>query len=475
MGTRTGTETGAGADSLAELLRELKERSGLSYGVLARRLHLSTSAVHRYCSGDAVPPAYVTVERFARLCGASPRELVETHRLWVLADADRGPRSERSDALGGPGGPGVPEAVPAVVAISPSPTDPSPPVPSPAFPFPYVRRPFLFPYVRRRTLVLAGVAAAVFGLGAATVVLHDSDDGERQTQQHVPGPTAPPLRGTSSPSASDRPGRGADTDRPDTGTSSRADGKGKDGDGKDGNDRKGRQGGPSASPHEKSDRDRSTTGPSHGGGKGTGPDGGRSKAPVTPLTTRVRPFLYEGCVHEFLVNRAPGAVPEPPAEQDVPAWVGELGAVSARRQYIEVTVQGTGKDPVVLDSMDVRVRSSNPPLAWNNFAIPTRCDDQIYAKSFTVDLDEAVPRATPVTGQPDFPYEVSESDPQVFLVTAGTALHDVRWHMDLKWSSGRRHGVLRIDDQGKPFRTSGYTGRPTYTWLGSDGWGTEPP
>lgn len=138
-------------------------------------------------------------------------------------------------------------------------------------------------------------------------------------------------------------------------------------------------------------------------------------------------------------------------------------------------MQGTGKDRVVLDAMDVRVRSSDAPLPWNNFEIRTRCEDQIYAKSFTVDLDEAVPRAVPMTGQRDFPYTVSESGPQVFLVTASTALHDVRWYLDLKWSSGERHGVLRVDDQGKPFRTSGHEGHPTYTWLGTDGWGTEPP
>lgn len=37
----------AGGDEFAGLLRELKERSGLSYGVLAKRLHVSTSTLHR--------------------------------------------------------------------------------------------------------------------------------------------------------------------------------------------------------------------------------------------------------------------------------------------------------------------------------------------------------------------------------------------------------------------------------------------
>ncbi len=64
-------------------LRELKERSGLSYGVLAKRLHVSTSTLHRYVNGDAVPTDYAPVERLARVCGATPEELVELHRRWV--------------------------------------------------------------------------------------------------------------------------------------------------------------------------------------------------------------------------------------------------------------------------------------------------------------------------------------------------------------------------------------------------------
>ena len=49
---------GSAADAFAEFLRELKDRSGLSYGVLAKRLHMSTSTLHRYCNGDAVPVSY---------------------------------------------------------------------------------------------------------------------------------------------------------------------------------------------------------------------------------------------------------------------------------------------------------------------------------------------------------------------------------------------------------------------------------
>ncbi|MYR61938.1 helix-turn-helix domain-containing protein, partial [Streptomyces sp. SID625] len=77
-------------DDFAGLLRELKERSGLSYGALGKRLHMSASTVHRYVSGDVVPTDYAPVERLARLCRATPDELLELHRRWVRADALRG-------------------------------------------------------------------------------------------------------------------------------------------------------------------------------------------------------------------------------------------------------------------------------------------------------------------------------------------------------------------------------------------------
>ncbi|MEU0681348.1 helix-turn-helix domain-containing protein, partial [Streptomyces albogriseolus] len=45
--------TGAGRGGRAAV-----RRGGLSYGVLAKRLHMSTSTLHRYCNGDAVPADY---------------------------------------------------------------------------------------------------------------------------------------------------------------------------------------------------------------------------------------------------------------------------------------------------------------------------------------------------------------------------------------------------------------------------------
>ncbi|MDK9501340.1 helix-turn-helix domain-containing protein [Streptomyces katrae] len=100
-------------EEFARLMRELKERGGLSYGVLARRLHTSTSTLHRYCAGEAVPAEFAVVDRFARACGAAREEALALHRAWLLADARR-----RSPGRGpsGTGAVAVPAAEPGAAA-----------------------------------------------------------------------------------------------------------------------------------------------------------------------------------------------------------------------------------------------------------------------------------------------------------------------------------------------------------------------
>ncbi|XQE80325.1 helix-turn-helix domain-containing protein [Streptomyces microflavus] len=114
------------AEHFAALLKELKDRSGRSYGVLAGRLHVSTSTLHRYCNGDAVPNEYAPVERFARLCGAVGDELVEVHRRWIVADAAR-----RRPAGAGPGTAIAGAAVPVPAASAPAPVSAPETAPAP--------------------------------------------------------------------------------------------------------------------------------------------------------------------------------------------------------------------------------------------------------------------------------------------------------------------------------------------------------
>ncbi|MFM9449198.1 helix-turn-helix domain-containing protein [Streptomyces acidiscabies] len=423
-----------GADDVEEFaarLRTLKDRSGLSYGTLAKRLHMSTSTLHRYCNGTAVPPEYAPVERLARACRATPDELVDLHRHWILADTARRRRTKETadpyvpveppgetapppPAATKPPSPEKPETTPSWAKQSATPTAPTETPDTLEGPPPSRKLP------RKATLIAA--AALVTALTAAALVANRPD--EASPDGKAAGLTTPTVTVPSAPrSASPSPS-------------------------------------PSASP--------STTAPSASATTSEaapGPTG-------TPLTVGVRPYVYESpCSQEFLVDSEPAQMGPPAPEPDAPRWAAANGAVSANQQMIGLTLQGTGQETVVLESLHVRILTKHAPLAWNVYGMGSGCGGNVETKSFAVDLDQGSPAVTVKGGQRGFPYKVSESDPEVFYINATTTAHDVRWDLTLNWSSGARTGTVHIDNEGTPFRTSADDGRDIWDYpLGGNEW-----
>ncbi|GAA3792767.1 hypothetical protein GCM10022226_10040 [Sphaerisporangium flaviroseum] len=72
-------------EELATYLRHLKNKTGRSYDALAKRFGVGKSTLHRYCSGDSVPPRFTLLEQFAKECQASQAEIIELHQRWVRA------------------------------------------------------------------------------------------------------------------------------------------------------------------------------------------------------------------------------------------------------------------------------------------------------------------------------------------------------------------------------------------------------
>ncbi|MER6785789.1 helix-turn-helix transcriptional regulator [Streptomyces sp. NPDC000658] len=476
----------AAAEEIAEfaaLMRELKQRSGLSYETLAKRAHMSTSTLHRYCKGEGVPGDNAAVARFARVCRATPEELGDLHRRWVLADAARErarraaadvrpdgaephPAQPRAAAPAPPRPPAEPDAPPCPAAetagatagetagetgdppastAGPSPqaaapaAPPAPAVPPAAAaaaparttPTPVVAVRAGRAVRRRWARIAAGAAVAVAVTTALTFDLRGREtgglagdggrtgavasSGPRAASSSTTGPSASPspstpssLSPTSSPGAPDATpsGRGADADR---------------------------------APH--------------------------GDAP--PLTVSTRTYAWEDpqCEGKYLIDRPPGQVSPPVMGQDVPGWVKAQGAVAADGQRVALTVQGVGDETVVIESLHVRVVDSVAPPAWNAYLGSSGCGGGVETRSFATDLDAVHPAIVPKAGQRGVPYKVSRSDPEVLYITAHVRAHDVKWYVELQWSSGGRQGTVRIDDHGKPFRTSGSRGRPVHEYL----------
>lgn len=361
------------AQEFARALRELKERSGLSFGALSTRLHTSTSTLHRYCSGAALPQEYATADRLAALCGATEPERRHLHRLWVLADAQRGV----TPAKPAPGPQAEPTAVPSDVPPAEPTAEPTA-APGPARP--WWRRP---PTVRLTVGLAALLLTAALTLDAA------------------------------------------------------------------------------------------------GGAKaGTA---GEDAAPLE-WTTRSHVWAF-GCGHRYLVDAEPQDVPAPPVAQDAERWSAARRAVHAEAAIVEITLTaepGTGA-PVVVEAAHIRIAERRAPLPWPVYRMDNGCGGSLAPAAFGVDLDADRPLAHPVAGgdaatgeefpAPRLPFALGADEPLLLRFEARAATGDVDWYIELDWNSGGVSGTTRIDDDGRPFRTSGTTGPvlvhdiPTGRWL----------
>ena len=70
-----------------------------------------------------------------------------------------------------------------------------------------------------------------------------------------------------------------------------------------------------------------------------------------------------------------------------------------------------------------------------------------------------------------FPYRVSNSDVEVFLIDAHAVDCDCTWELVLDWSRGSEKGQTVVNDNGSPFRTQGVPpGIPEYFPGETTGW-----
>ncbi|MGV9252608.1 helix-turn-helix domain-containing protein [Streptomyces sp. NPDC003697] len=503
--------TGDDVEQFAGLLRRLKDRAGRSYGSLARRVNMNTSTLHRYCAGEAVPQDYAPVERLAVFCGATPEERLQLHRLWLLAVAARqrpragertteparagqgagaeglleptggdrapGPASrtargpgggahgmggdasgigggadDSGDDGGGTGGGapvtggdgdggGASGASSRLDARAPGAGRPASDASGPGGPGSTARwgaaRSAGRPWYRRRRTVVGAAAATVLlvtlGSLSALSAGRSHDDSARapaQSRTTGTGTAHRPPAARTSPSPSRSPS-------------------------------------PSAAAH--------AAGPPEA--DGGPPADTTSAAPVTagvPLAWTADSQIWRGgCGHDYVIGKEPDQVPPPPVQQDAGAWAATQGAVHGRESMVRISVQGKSSTAVVLEALRVRVVSRGTPVTGTVYAMDQGCGGDLTPGYFSVNLDVNRPVARARRGDDSgkplrrFPFRVSAGEPEVLLVTATTETSDCAWYLELDWSSQGRTGTVRIDDHGRPFRTSSIKGLPRY-WYGTN-------
>ncbi|MFI6435339.1 helix-turn-helix domain-containing protein [Streptomyces sp. NPDC050759] len=504
----------------AAQLRRLKERTDRSYGSLARRLNMNTSTLHRYCAGDAVPVDFAPVERFAALCGASAEERMDLHRLWLSAVAARqrprageapgqdeaetasasagtvavtateaavgegsgagptdGATATAAEATAAAGGDAASDSAPSVGApgeVSAA-TGSDPAADSHAAGDDAANvgaasvggggevgasvdgagdallagrgaapsRPW---YRSRRVAVTVAAAVALLATLGSLSALPSGRSASDEVAQ-APDPTS-----RTATTASGSPGHSPSTSPSPSATS--------------------------GSPSPKGTRNSTSASAADGGAatKGTGRSGQQGTATGTPLTWTVNSHVWDaGCGHDYVIDKPPAQVPPPPTAQDAANWAGTLGAIHGRQTMVQISVQGRNSTAVVLEDLRVRVVSRGAPAKGNAYAMDQGCGGALTPRSFSVDLDKDRPIAHSQSGNDGenvipavrMPYRVSSEDPEVLLVTAETEGCDCSWYLELDWSSQGRTGTVRVDDNGRPFRTTAIKGLPRY-WYGTN-------
>lgn len=148
-------------------------------------------------------------------------------------------------------------------------------------------------------------------------------------------------------------------------------------------------------------------------------------------------------------------------------WAAQARGIPHGNLAVNFTVQGKTQAQVTLLDLSVRVVNRRPAVAgvlFGEIAGGESAFRAVYAS-----LDSNPPKLTPyfeVDFIPDdtpeferkpmkFPYEISLSDSETFVVEGKAKTCDCEWLIDLSWTAEGKTGKVTIDDSGKPFRVSG--------------------
>jgi hypothetical protein len=181
-----------------------------------------------------------------------------------------------------------------------------------------------------------------------------------------------------------------------------------------------------------------------------------------PLT--VSAHVDRGRRSAFVFEKRLSDLSPPPADMSSPttkvSWAERNSGIDAFTTAVQVVVQGRSAASVILLDLGVEVVSRDRPPTGT--LAPAEGAGGIGVRYFEVNLDQRSPEAElgelnePLPGQRpiNFPYKVSLTDPEVFVIFGNTQRCDCRWVAKLRWQSGDQEGTTMIRDGDQPFRTA---------------------
>jgi len=161
-------------------------------------------------------------------------------------------------------------------------------------------------------------------------------------------------------------------------------------------------------------------------------------------------------------------------------WVSNpsvWGAVVASDVTLQMAVTGRTQQPILLTGIKVNVLQRLPAIQGTVVNIqqsshPCPTASPAPFQGDVVNLDTSPPTVSAVVPSEDtysvtpakFPYVVSATDLEPFILLVTTKHCDCTWTLELDWISGSSKGASIITDNGKPFETTASAGLPSIEW-----------
>jgi hypothetical protein len=179
-------------------------------------------------------------------------------------------------------------------------------------------------------------------------------------------------------------------------------------------------------------------------------------------------ITYHGVIPETIWPLGP-----PPTSicRDWARWLRPLGAWDEGETEVRVTLSGRSDVDIVIDGIRVICHSRTEPTG-----VVVRCPAggaSINVRQVEVDLDwepGVVSYAEPDGDNLPFKksFTLQKGETERLYVTGRSTTSAVEWSIELLLLIDGRRRIIRVDDNGKPFRTTGSSGFPSFLWSGRE-------
>lgn len=215
-------------------------------------------------------------------------------------------------------------------------------------------------------------------------------------------------------------------------------------------------------------------------------DAGTSLLPSAPSSPDVRtypaPFKTDKQFSGVVIPGTPQEIGDPPGAfsedaivygDDLLEWARPLGGVDLGRTTVTFSI--TSESTVVVEDLEVRVVERRPALRGSYVSVQGGGD--LWSRVYEVDLDDdslTVRTDLGEDGDWDLPISLGPADTYLAEVVGAAEETDTSWVIDIHYvSEGKRH-TMTFDDDGEPFRTTGWKS-VTHHWVWLEGWAEGPP